>query len=42
MNAVQPKKPYRPPALVSVKVFLPPLLGTSVITHTKKPFRPFR
>ena len=42
MDAVHTKKQYRPPALTSVKVFLPPLLGTTPHGHIKKPFRPFR
>jgi hypothetical protein len=44
MNVPQPKKPYQPPGLKSVKVFLSPLLGTSGAKHphTKRPFQPFR
>lgn len=39
-----PKQVYQPPALQSVKVFLPMLALTSGGTHhlTKKPFPPFR
>lgn len=42
MDTIEPKKQYRPPALTSVKVFLPALLGTSNHPMIKKPFRPFR
>jgi hypothetical protein len=43
MEAIQPKKPYQPPVLKSVKVFLPMLSTGSGKHHPiKKPFPPFR
>lgn len=41
MNSPIPKRLYQPPAVTSVRVFLPMLAATTLIIHRKKPYPPF-